>query len=552
MNADTIIIGSGVAGVAIATRLLHHNPKASILMFEAGNYIRMKDFALFHSYLVKNKLPEDRNGVYDSCSDLPYGDRDRPGENVSVGKTLVPLDGARLMIYGGTTVHWGGWSFRLKPEDFRLHSNTGFGIDWPISYEDLEPYYCEAEHFIGVTGDSNDKVTPRSREYPYRPFPFTLEDGLYIDAFKNLGVTYSHLPIARTGIPANSPLHAPCQTTGTCKYCPFGARFAAANYLDDIRNLEAHPNLVIMKNVIVEEIIMNSKSKVSAVRFLDKNKGEFHVASAARIILTAGAIESPKLLLRSTSKLWREGIGNDTQLVGKNFITHPYFSFKATLQSNPKRLQPQMNLPTLVSRHFDSEAEQKKGKFILINPSSSPVVNLAKAMMQGKNRDEIIAMVEGPVDVQMQGMLEIFSSANNKISNYTQRNRVGLLETVVDYSQDVTFDQRIQEIQKIVTGIFNEMAASNTMEDRPISWRADHAACTTRMSRTPEEGVVDSNLKIHGVDNLYVCSNASFASLGAVNPTLTLTALSIRLADHLIKQSDPDYDPFSNVQSDPV
>ena len=118
------------------------------------------------------------------------------------------------------------------------------------------------------------------------------------------------------------------------------------------------------------------------------------------------------------------------------------------------------------------------------------------------------------------------------VANLDQRNRFGMLETSVDYSADPALKQRMDEIQSHVTQVFEQMGASIT--DKPsVSWRADHAACTCRMSKDPKDGVVDPNLKVHGIDNLYVCSNAVFCSLGAVNPTLTLTALALRLADHL-------------------
>ena len=131
------------------------------------------------------------------------------------------------MTYGGSTVHWGGWSFRMKPEDFKLQSNTGIKntIDWPIDYDAFKKYYAQSEQFIGVSGDSCDDVVPRDGvPFPYPPFPYTLEDSLVIEAMEKAKVRYSHMPIARHGITDSTSSHAPCQTTGTCKYCPFGAR----------------------------------------------------------------------------------------------------------------------------------------------------------------------------------------------------------------------------------------------------------------------------------------------------------------------------------------
>ena len=222
-----------------------------------------------------------------------------------------------------------------------------------------------------------------------------------------------------------------------------------------------------------------------------------------------------------------------------------------------------MNFPTLVSRHFDSVAEQAKGKFILLNSPSSPSFNhyvlseadrarlnnpgiedpkprnsrintLEAAMQNGLSSSEIDELVKGKIKVQIHGIIETFSESKNYIKNYGQINHLGLIETTVNYTQPADFNDRMEEVKEIVTQIFEEMGAKNVKRTM-LSWRADHAACLTRMSDSPEKGVVDKNMKIFGIDNVYVCSNSSFSSLGAINPTLTLAALSLRLGDHLVK-----------------
>jgi choline dehydrogenase-like flavoprotein len=113
-----------------------------------------------------------------------------------------------------------------------------------------------------------------------------------------------------------------------------------------------------------------------------------------------------------------------------------------------------------------------------------------------------------------------------------RRNHIGLLQTSVDFSADQGFKGRMAEIKTEVQKIYEAMGAELT-DDATVSWRADHAACTCRMSSDPSSGVVNKDLQVHGMDNLFVCSNAVFPNLGAINPTLTLTALALRLADRL-------------------
>lgn len=525
-EVETLIIGSGVVAAAISQRLLEKNPSASILILEAGNRVKTKDFALWEQYLLTGRLP------YDACRDLDYPQRDSHGENASIGATLMPLQGSRLFNYGGSTMHWGGWSFRLKPEDFCLHEVDNDLMSWPFGYATLEPYYCQAEEYLAVSGDSKDQTIPRSKGYPFKPFPFTIQDAPLLLSLKKLNYGYSHLPIARRGVSAVASRHAPCQTTGTCKYCPFGARYVASNYLDDIREWNDYPNFEITLGAVVESVEVSSKARANAVVYTDRASGAKISVQAGRILVAAGTIESAKLLLRSTSTYWPQGIGNDFDLVGRYLVTHPYFIFTGVLPKNVLNLQPEMNFPTLVSRHFDAKEEQKEGKFILVNPPDTVPVALAAKMQAGFTRSQIDSYKEGPLPLTMHGMVEVFSRYENRITNLQLRNHLGIPQTSVDFSAAPNFRDRMAQIKYKVQQIYAAMGAKLT-DDATVSWRADHAACTCRMSSDPVHGVVDQNLRVHGMENLYVCSNAVFPNIGAINPTLTLTALALRLAEHL-------------------
>lgn len=543
MKTDVLIIGSGVAAGAIASRLLEANPKRDILILEAGQRVPMQDPALWTDFMVSgssvSQLP------YARFNDLPYPTRDAPGENANVGRTEVPLQGARVMTYGGSTIHWGGWSFRLKPEDFELRTRTGGGADWPFGYDELEPYYHEAECYIGVSGDSENQDPPRRRPYPFPGFPFSREDQPLLQALRQLGWSAANVPIARHGITDLTSRHAPCKTTGTCKYCPFGARYAATNFLNDMLQWGDFPNFRVRDRMVVDRIKMSAKNRACGVHCVDRRTGAAVEIDAETIIVAGGAIESPKLLMRSTSPDWPDGVGNEADLVGRYFVTHPYFVFNGMWQHNPQRLQPEMDFPTLCSRMFDSPAEQAKGKFILISPPGAPnawvhgqPMSVAQMMQAGMRPDAIRQAMAGPARLQIHGMVEIPSESSNRVLNMQKRNRMGLRETVVDYSQSKDFNTRMAEIGKTVDQLFSAMDARPSGSPS-ISWRADHAACTTRMGKDPSEGVVDANLKVFGVDNLYVCSNATFPNTGAINPTLTLTALSLRLGEHLAGSGTP-------------
>lgn len=540
MIYDFLIVGSGVAATALTERLLENNPSASILILEAGDRVKTKDFALWQEYLVRGNLP------YDDCGDLDYYDPrrpDKPHENADLGTTRLDLRGSRLFNYGGSTMAWGGWSLRLKSEDFLLRSRTGQGADWPFGYDLLEPYYSKAECHLAVSGDSSDTTVRRSADYPFPHFPFTFQDKPVADAMDGLGITFGHMPIARRGVSKTPSRHAPCQTTGTCDYCPFGARYVASNYLDDLRTWNDCPGLEVRLGAVVNTIKTSSKARATSVTYADRD-GEKTV-EADRIVVAAGAIESAKLLQRSKTTHWPEGIGNDSGHVGANFITHPLVFFNSPPKPNPNKLQPELNFPTLISRHFDTEEQQAAGKFVIINPPNHLDVDLASKFRSGMTREKIDKYLTTNESVNPEGfsrslhvMVEVFGDKTNTVSNLSnRRNRFKMIQTGVKFS-DETLRGRIAKIAEVISRIYTAMGIPVTAETLVArhtsrSWGAHHAASTCRMSRDPSDGVIDADLKVHGMENLYVCSNAVFPSIGAVNPTLTLTALALRLGDHL-------------------
>jgi choline dehydrogenase-like flavoprotein len=533
MKVETLIIGSGVVATALSKRLLEHKPHMEILILEAGNRVKTRDFGIWESFQVTGNYP------FPQIYDLPYPERDAPGENRLIGEggqsaTAFTLNGGRALAYGGSTNVWGGWTFRRKPEDFYLKTNTGKALDWPFDYDTLEPYYCQAEDYLAVSGDSKDTTVPRTRPYPFHEFPYSYVDQPVGKAMEKLGITYGHLPIARRGVSKVPSTHAPCQVTGTCDYCPFGARFVACDYMDDFRKWNDHPNLNIKLGAVVLTIRMATKRRAAGVVYRETATGDIINVDADRVIVAAGTFESPKLLLRSTSAEWPEGIGNDTDNVGRYLITHPYMIYAGSMPLNPDKMQWELNFPTMVSRYFDTPAEQAKGKFVLVNAPNIDAVPVSKMMQNGFTNAKINRTITGAVPISLHSMVEIFGEFDNRVTNYHKVNHLGMPEATIYFQQDRAALARIQEIGQVVKKIFTEMGG--TYEDgnpNVNSWRCDHAASTCRMSKDPKDGVVDADLRIHGTDNIYLCSNAVYPNLGAINPTDTVTALAFRLGDHL-------------------
>ena len=197
---DYVFIGSGVAG---ATRR-QAAPRARPLDVDPDARRRARGSGQGSPLLVglHRLRPQAVRLLYDIV-----------GENTTRGDIKWGYDGARVMAYGGSTLHWGAWCLRYKPEDFFLRTNTGEGADWPISYDDLDGYYYEAEQYLSVCGDVGESWNQHRADQPYpRPsFEWTAADGVMIEAMRKVGIEPGKMPIAR---------YRKCMTTGHVQVLP--------------------------------------------------------------------------------------------------------------------------------------------------------------------------------------------------------------------------------------------------------------------------------------------------------------------------------------------
>src|SRR5215471_18070218 len=444
---EYVLVGSGVAASTVAKTILESDRLASVLVLDAGPKVPAKDRRSWWDYVVLDRRP------YDYCYD-------KKGENQSVGKTEWSFDDGRVMMYGGSTVHWGGWCLRFKPEDFEVFSRTGEAADWPISYKTLEPYYCRAEEYLSVCGDDGEAWTERSKPYPLPPFPWTATDCEMIGAFNKLGIKPGKLPITR---------YRKCMTTGTCKYCPFGARFSGQIALEDLLEDGRHVNLEVLYDAPAVKINASSKKLIDSVEYLDSRTGEHYEAHAKTIVVCAGSYETPEL-----------------QMDG--------------------------------------------GKIFLFKDRTQPNVDIAAQMIQGIPREEVDKAVRATRTQELQAFMDDRGHFENRVTVGRGKNRFGLPQTQVDFSRQPEFYDTIQKRLALMEQVIVEMGYKVDPSNRKIRTQsAHHMTSTCRMGKRPEDGVVDENLRVHGTDNLYVCSNAVFPTGSAVNPTLTLTAMSMRL-----------------------
>ncbi len=508
--ATILIVGSGVAGTVLARQLLSAGDDHDVTMLEAGPDRATNNYRAWLDYLMADPSP------YEQFWEPPRTEHERFG-----------LRGSRLFVKGGTTNHWGGWSLRFKPEDFELGSRTGNGADWPIGYDDLAPYYGQAEILLGIEGDSDNDDPPRYGDrFPFPAAPYTLNDMPVIEALESLGMSYSHMPMARNA--------DKCLTTGTCRYCPVNARYSATFDLTELQS-EYGARLRVLTGSPVTEILMDGKRRARGARFLDMASGESKSIEGDSVAICSGTVESTKLLLASAGSDWPEGIGNDSGHVGRHLIGHPLIFAEGTRPGNPERAHQELGFITLASRHFDTPEWQREGKMLFARVGDSGETFLEREILANVPRAEIEDKMASGMHLALEASVEQFESPGNGVRLGGETEQPGLRATQIDFAVNETTQRALETHRQHLIDVLRAAGCpQDSIRTELIKPDGAHATSTCRMSASDDDGVVDRDLRVHGTDNLYVCSNGVFPNVTAVNPTLTVAALAARLADHLI------------------
>ena len=310
-SADVVIVGSGICGCLTAHRLALQG--ASVTILEAGPRIE-------RGQIVANY----RNGAYKGNWMEPYPDTPwaphpnfEPKDNgylVQAGPYPYPAQYVRIV--GGTTWHWAAHAWRVLPNDLRIKSLYGVGRDWPISYDDLEPYYYEAEVKLGVSGGPGTG-SPRTKPFPMDPVaePWAMRqirERLAPGGYEVITNTTARNSRTYDGRPA-------CCGNNNCQpICPIAAQFDGGTAVSMAEAAGAR----IFPNSVAYRIEHDPQGRVAAIHYYDPDKNSYRV-TGKMFVLAANAIETPKLLLLSASDKYREGLANSSGMVGKNLMDHP-------------------------------------------------------------------------------------------------------------------------------------------------------------------------------------------------------------------------------------
>ena len=304
ITADVVIVGSGIAGALMAARLSAAGVRVAIL--EAGAPVDRADATQrYRDALIKvpecpyPAVPEAMHPISD---DPDFWYRQQGPDK---------LKSTYLKAVGGTTWHWLGTCLRFLPNDFTLGSAYGRGLDWPISYGELEPFYGEAESEISVAGDSNETLgSPRSTPFPMLAIPQTYLDKALAKALAGTGYEVRATPQGRNSVDRGDR-PACCGNASCIPICPVQAKYDATVHLAAAQAKGAR----LYDRTTAIRVELGADSRVAAIRFKrwDGSEGR---ASGKVFVIAAHAIETPRLLLVS-------GIANGSDQLGRHLMDHP-------------------------------------------------------------------------------------------------------------------------------------------------------------------------------------------------------------------------------------
>jgi gluconate 2-dehydrogenase alpha chain len=547
-KTDVVIIGLGAAGGVAAEALTQAG--LEVVGLEAGPHLTNQDFITLMDELagcfMRNKLGEPKFN-----KEIPTW---RPNE--STPATEPPLVWPMMNAVGGTSVHYGAQSWRFAPGDFRVRSETvkrygpsalpaGSSIaDWPITYDDLEPYYDRVEYALGVSGRGgiNPFEGRRARDYPMPPLRRAGYCKMAASAMGGLGYHPFSQPAAINSVNYDG--------RAACTYCGFCSGFGcwndakASTLVTSIRRAQKTGRLQIRPNSPVTRISVDSHGKVSGVQYR-LSSGETVEQSARFVVLSSFVYENVRRLLLSKSPAFPHGLANNHGQVGRNYMSHAYVMMRGLFPGRKLNLfsgstAQAVAMDDLNGDNFDhSKLGFIRGAMVFTFNQTLPIA-ASGSLPPGVPRWGQAYKSWLRANVNSVGSMYSQLETLPYESNYMDLDPVKT-DPVGDPVIRITYDLHENERRAgafIAAGLqklLQAMGAKQTwlvMPPIPVPVNT-HAFGGTRMGHDATTSVVDQYCISHEVRNLAVLGGSTFASISGYNPTQTIQALSWRSSEYI-------------------
>lgn len=531
---DFVIVGSGASGGIMAREL--SKAGFSVVVLEQGPWRRAEDFR------------HDEFGIW-IMSGLSPSPREFPQTfRRSVDERAEPTGDQPPLIYasgvGGSSVHFTANFWRLRPIDFRERSTlgavpgTGFA-DWPITYEELEPYYTRVDWEIGVSGEPGPNDPPRSRPYPLPPMPVKSSGVLMEQGARRLGWTAQPAPLAILSRPFNG--RNACVHCGFCMGygCEMGAKSSTLAAM--IPEAVASGNCEIRPGSTVMRVETNAAGRATGVMYLD-GSGTERRQDARAVLLAANGAETPRLLLLSDSSQHPDGLANSSGLVGKYMMWNAHADTFAQFE-HPLNEYKSVQVTRIIHDFYDSDPGRGfyggggldgrlwpgPALFSLVGlPPDAPQWGAAfrDALREQYTRTMIVAAAGTSLPVETNS-ITLDPDVKDRLG------RPALRVTYRDHPDDL---KNIAFLQARGNELM-EAAGARRVWPVPVeeSTLGAHLLGTCRMGDDPRTSVVDRYHRSHDVPNLFICDGSSFVTSGRGQPTMTIMALAFRASEHIAR-----------------
>ena len=548
---DVAIVGSGAGGGMAAHQLTKAG--ARVVLLEAGDtWDNTKDSAMF-------KMPYDSPRRGASIPDRPFGEWDAciGGWNVP-GEPYTRAEGTRFdwwrgRMLGGRTNHWGRISLRFGPDDFRRKSLDGLGDDWPITYDDVKPWYDEVDRLIGIFGSIENLPNDPDGIFHDAPAPRYYEH-LVKQTADRMRITCIPARLSIITKPLNG--RAPCHYCGQCnRGCMTNSNFSSPNVL--IFPAMRTGRLTLLTNAMVREVLTGADGRATGVAYIDKNTGEDREVRARVVVLAASALETTRLLLNSKSPRHPQGLGNQAGMLGKHLTDTTGTDVAGFI---PRLVDvPRHNADGVGGGHIfmpwwldNKKLDFPRGYHIEVwgglgQPSygfMGNIHNYPEGGGYGVDLKQQYRKYWGAT-VGFSGRGEMIPNADSYCEIDPEvKDRFGIPVLKFHWKWSDHELNQVKHMQETFRALIAEMGGE-VWSDMPTKERGYgianggaiiHELGGARMGATDRDSAVDANCRVWGCDNLFVADGAPFVSQADKNPTWTILALAMRTSAHITEQ----------------
>jgi choline dehydrogenase-like flavoprotein len=494
---DVVVVGTGAGGATMAHALAGSG--ASVLLLERGHALPSEP---------ENWDPE---AVW----------RDR---RYRVQEQWLAADGTSFQpfmhyVVGGNTKMWGAALFRLRDSDFgEVQHRDGISPAWPIGYTDMAQWYDAAEALYRVRGlAEGDPTEPDRKPYPYAPVPHEPAIAAYVEGLKEQGLHPFHLPLALIdpGAPGG------CQLCDTCNSFPCRVRAKGDAEVICVEPAVAADNVALWTGARAERLVTDpSGRRVRGVE-VETESGPVRV-DAGLVVVSAGAVNSTALMLRSATNRHPDGLGNSSGLVGRNYMAHLATMMEAF---HPFRVNDTVFQKTVALNDFYEAGPGRPYPLGHLQSQGRAHGVIAKQVVDVVPRWAYDAFVRRGVD--WLAMTEDLPSPDNRVTLTSS----GQIRLSYRANNHVSHALLVKEAVRML----RRLGFWTVIKHRFENENTTHQCGTMVFGAEPATSVLDPWCRMHDLDNVYVVDASFFPSSAAVNPGLTVIAQSLRVADHLLR-----------------